>query len=117
VVAWDPGGRWRLDSRYTYSRTSFKTSRQSSGDHSILLRETWRGWRRVDVIGAYAYGIESFEQLTADRLGSLGASTVASGLRINTPSLSQLTATWEHQWRSNNTALDRLTLSITQAFP
>jgi len=84
---------------------------------SILLRETWRGWRRVDVVGAYAYGIESFEQLTADRLGSLGASTVATGLRINTPSLSQLTATWEHQWRSNNTALDRLTLSITQAFP
>jgi tetratricopeptide (TPR) repeat protein len=117
VLAWDPGGRWRLDSRYTYSRTEFAASGQTSGDHSILLRETWRGWRRVDLIGAYAYGIESFEQLTADRLGSLGASTIATGFRINTPSLTQLNATWEHQWRSNDTTLDRLTLSITQSFP
>jgi hypothetical protein len=117
VLAWDPGGRWRLDARYTYSQTAFATSNQSAGDHSVLLRETWRGWRRVDVIAAYAYGIESFEQLTADRLGSLGASTLATGLRIRTPSLTEVTSTWEHQWRSNNTAIDRVTLSIVQSFP
>jgi Tfp pilus assembly protein PilF len=117
LLAWDPGGRWRFDSRYTYSRTSFATTGQSAGDHSILLRDTWRGWERVALNVAYAYGIESFEQLTADRLGSLGASTLATGLRVNMPSLTQLTATWEHQWRSNNTAIDRLTLSIVQSFP
>jgi hypothetical protein len=55
--------------------------------------------------------------LTADRLGSLGATTVAGGLRISLPSLTLLTTTWEHQWRSNNTAIDRVTLSITQSFP
>src|SRR5262249_20315789 len=26
VFAWDPGGRWRLDTRYTYSRSSFRAT-------------------------------------------------------------------------------------------
>jgi YaiO family outer membrane protein len=115
--AWDPGGRWRFDSRYTYSRSSFETTNESTGDHSVLLRETWRGWRRVSVTAAYAYGIESFEDLTADRLQSLDASTVALGLRIRLPSLTFLSTAWEHQWRSNDTRMDRFTLSIVQSFP
>jgi hypothetical protein len=81
----------------------------------VLLRETWRGWRRVDLGVTYAYGIESFEDLTADRLGNLGANTIAPGLRIRLPSLTFLNATWEHQWRSNDTSIDRLTLSVVQA--
>ena len=89
---------------------------QSSIDHSVLLRETWRGWRRVDVNVAYAYGIESFEDLTADRLGSLDATTIAAGLRVRVPSLTFITTTWEHQWRSNETRVDRLTLSVVRAF-
>ena len=116
LLAWDTG-RWRLDARYTFSQSSFDATSESSGDHSVLLRETWRGWRRVDVNVAYAYGIESFEDLTADRLRNLGATTIAAGLRIRLPSLTFLTTTWEHQWRSNDTRLDRLTLSVVQAIP
>jgi hypothetical protein len=108
---------WRLDARYTYSRSSFDATGESSGDHSLLLRETWRGWRRVGVNVAYAYGIESFENLTADRLEVLGATTVAAGLRIRMPSLTSVATTWERQWRSNDTRVDRLTLSIEQSFP
>ena len=115
LLAWDIG-RWRLDSRYTFSRSSFDASGQSSGDHSVLVRETWRAWRRVDMSFAYAYGIESFEDLTADRLLNLGANTIAAGLRIRVPSLTFVTSTWEHQWRSNNTTIDRLTLSVVQGF-
>jgi hypothetical protein len=66
---------------------------------------------------AYAYGIESFEDLTADRLGSLGASTAAVGMRIGMPSLTVLHTTWEHQWRSNDTTLDRVTVALVQSFP
>jgi Tfp pilus assembly protein PilF len=117
VMSWDPGGRWRFDTRYTYSRSSFAATGETSADHSVLLRETWRGWRRVAVNLAYAYGIESFEDLTADRLGALGASTLAAGLRITAPSLTVVTTTWEHQWRSNDTAIDRLTLSVVQSLP
>jgi YaiO family outer membrane protein len=117
LLAWDTGGHWRLDARYTYSRSSFDVTGESSGDHSVLLRETWRAWRRVDVNLAYAYGIESFEDLTADRLQGLGATTIAAGLRIRVPSLTVVAATWEHQWRSNDTRMGRLTLSIVQSFP
>ena len=66
---------------------------------------------------AYAYGIESFEDLTADRLGSLGTTTLAGGVRIDVPSLTRITTTWEHQWRSNDTRIDRVTVSVVQSIP
>jgi len=116
-LAWDPGGRWRHEVRYTYSLSSFDATGESSRDHSFLLRETWRGWRRVAVNVAYAYGIESFEDLTADRLGSLDSKTIATGLRMRVPSITAVAGTWEHQRRSNQTTIDRLTLSIVQSFP
>jgi tetratricopeptide (TPR) repeat protein len=116
TMGWDRGGRSRLDARYTYSQSSFVATDQTSGDHSMLLRETWRAWRRVDLNFAYAYGIESFEDLTADRLRLLGATTLAGGFRIRVPSLTVLTTTWEHQWRSNDTTSDRVTVAIVQSF-
>lgn len=116
IFAWDGGRRGRIDARYTYSSTSFDSTGESSADHSGFVRGTWRGWRRVSLNGTYAYGIESFENLTADRLASLDTSTAAAGLRITTPSLTVITTTWEHLWRSNDTRLDRLTVSLIQFF-
>jgi YaiO family outer membrane protein len=116
LLAWDTGERWRLATRYTYSWSSFRTTGESSGDHSVLLRETFRAWRRVDVTATYAYGIESFEDLTADRIGNLGANTVAATLQFRLPSLTTVAATWERQWRSNDTRIDRLTVLIMQGF-
>jgi YaiO family outer membrane protein len=116
ILAWDTGERWRLAARYTYSWSSFHTTGESSGDHSVLLRETFRAWRRVDTTVTYAYGIESFEDLTADRIGNLGANTIAATLQLRLPSLTTVATTWEHQWRSNDTRLDRLTVSIVQEF-
>ena len=116
ILAWDRGGLLRLDGRYSYSRTKFDTTGESAGDHSVFARETWRLWPRVWLNAAYAYGIESFEQLSADRIGSLGATTVALGAKINLPPLTVVTAAWEHQWQSNDTKIDRLTLSVLQTF-
>ena len=115
--AWNPNDRWRLDSRYTFSHSSFDKTGSASNDNSIMLRETWQGWRRVALQGTYAYGIESFEELTADRLGSLGATTLAGGVRFDVPSVTRITATWEHQWRSNDTTIDRFTIAVVQVFP
>jgi len=114
ILAWDTGERWRLAARYSYSRSSFSTTGETSRDHSVLFRETFRAWRRVDTTLTYAYGIESFEDLTADRLANLGANTVAATLRIRMPSLTSVAATWEHQSRSNDTRLDRLTVVLVQ---
>ena len=55
--------------------------------------------------------------LTADRIGSLDATTIAGGVRIDLPSLSRVTAIWEHQWRSNAANLDRFTVSLVQVIP
>jgi hypothetical protein len=82
----------------------------------VALRETFRGWRRVDIGVSYAYGIESFEDLTADRIGNLGAHTIAATVQFRMPSLTSVATTWERQWRSNDTRLDRLTVSVRQGF-
>jgi YaiO family outer membrane protein len=115
-AAWDDGGPWRTDARYTYSRSSFEPDGRTAGDHSILLRALRRQWRRVWVEGSYAHGAESFDVLTADRVDSFDADTVALGLRVLTPSLLVLTSTWEHQWRSNGQTLDRVTCAVVQFF-
>jgi hypothetical protein len=117
VIAWIPNDVWRLDARYTYSRSAFDAAGDSKGDNSVMLRESWQGWRRAAVQATYAYGIESFEDLTADRIHSLGATTLAAGLRIDVPSLTRITATWERQWRSNDTRIGRFVVSIVQAIP
>jgi cytochrome c-type biogenesis protein CcmH/NrfG len=116
IVSVDRGGRLRLDARYTYSRSSFDATGETSGDHSVLVRPTWRAWRRVALSATYAYGIESFEDLTADRLGALGATTFTAGVRISLRSLTVVNGAWEHQWRSNNTSVDRLLLGMVQSF-
>jgi YaiO family outer membrane protein len=115
-AAWDEGARWRTDARYTYSRSAFESSGETTGDHSILLRALRRQWRRVWVEGSYAHGAESFDVLTADRVDSFDADTVAAGVRILTSTLLILTTTWEHQWRSNGQSIDRLTCAFVQHF-
>ena len=116
VFAWDRD-RWRVDTRYTYSRSAFVATGQSRGDHSVLLRGTRQQWRRIALHGAYAYGIESFEDLTADRLASLGTTTLGSGVRVDLKSLTRIDSIWEHRWLSNHTAIDRFTVAIIQAIP
>ena len=116
IVSVDRGGRFRLDARYTYSRSSFEATGETSGDHSVLMRPTWRARRRVALSATYAYGIESFEDLTADRLGALGATTFTAGMRISLRSLTVVNGAWEHQWRSNSTNVDRVLIGMVQSF-
>jgi hypothetical protein len=114
LASWD-NEKTRTDFRYTYSRSHFTATDQTSGDHSIMVREMWRARRRVWLSVTYAYGIESFEQLTADRLGSLGSNTLAGSLKLIAPAFDVVT-TWEHQWRSNDTSIDRLTVAAVRFF-
>ena len=109
--------RWRVDTRYTYSRSAFSATGESSGDHSVVLRGTRQQWRRVALQGAYAYGIESFEDLTAIRLRGLGTTTLATGIRLDLKSVTRVATVWEHQWRSNQLTIDRFTVSVIQAIP
>ena len=117
VLSWDAGGRWRLEGRYSYSYSRFTATGLANGDHSVVARAKWRGWRRITLNGSYAYGIESFEDLTADRIGALGASTAAGGVSIRLRSMTVIDSIWERQWRSNDSTLNRLTVSLARFFP
>src|SRR5262245_53069614 len=44
IFAADPGEWWRLDARYTYSRSRFANTGKSQGDHSGMARLTLREW-------------------------------------------------------------------------
>ena len=116
MFAWDRD-RWRMEARYTYSRSAFDATGESQDDQSVMLRGTRQQWRRVALQGTYAYGIESFEDLTADRIGALGTTTLAAGIRIDLKSRTRVGTVWEHLWRSNHTAIDRFTVSVIQAIP
>ena len=116
VFAWD-FERWRVDTRYTYSRSVFDSTGESTGDHSVVVRGTRQQWRRVALLAVYAYGIERFEDLTADRIAALGTTTLAPGVRLDLKSLTRITATWERQWRSNHTTIDRFSVSLIQVIP
>jgi len=116
ILAWDSGDNWRLAARYTYSFSSFRTTGDTSGDHSVLVRETFRASHRLDMTVTYAYGIESFEDLTADRIRNLGGHTLAASVRVRMATLTTAAATWEHQRRSDAAVLDRLTVLLVQRF-
>ena len=116
ILAWDAGTRWRLAARYTYSWSSFQTTDETAGDHSALVRATFRETSRLDTTVTYTYGIESFEDLTADRIANLGGHTLAASVRLRMATLTTLAATWEHQWRSDDKTLDRVTLLFVQRF-
>ena len=116
ILAWDADTRWRLAARYSYSWSSFQTTSRTSGDHSALVRASFRETGRLDTTVTYAYGIESFEDLTADRIANLGGHTLAASVRLRMATLTTLAATWEHQWRSDDKTLERVTLLFVQRF-
>ena len=116
TFAWDPGARWRFDARFIRSRTRLLDASASSGANSVLVRETWRGWRRVWLNAGVGHGTLSLEDLTAEEIGAAPAKTVVGGLRISLPAPAMLNATWEHTFRPG-TPLDRFTVSISRSFP
>jgi hypothetical protein len=76
----------------------------------------WQASRRLSLSAAYARGHESFDILSIDRLGRFQADTLAGGARIDLRSLTSLGLGVEHQWRSGDRQLTRVTLDIVQHF-
>ena len=76
----------------------------------------WQAARRLSLSAAYARGNESFDILSVDRLGRFRADTVAGGVRIDLRSLTSLGVGVEHQWRSGDRQLTRVTLDLVQHF-
>jgi YaiO family outer membrane protein len=102
--------------RYYYSHSRFLPVGQTAGNHSAAFMGRWQAARRVSLSAAYARGNESFDILSVDRLGRFRADTVAGGARIDLRSLTSLGLGVEHQWRTGDRQLTRITVDIVQHF-
>ena len=102
--------------RYYYSHSEFRSTGLTDGTHSGALMCRWQAARRLLLSAAYARGYESFDILSADRLGRFRADTIAGGTRIDLRSLTSLAVGVEHQWRDNDQQLTRVTFDVVQHF-
>ena len=102
--------------RYYRSESEFLPSGQTAGNNSFALMGRWQSSRRVGVSAAYARGNESFDILSLDRLGSFRGDTVAGGLRFDLRSLTSFAVGVEHQWRTGQRQLTRITVDLVQHF-
>lgn len=105
-----------LAARYYYSRSRFLPSGQTAGNHSAAIMGRWQAARRVSLSAAYARGNESFDILSIDRLGRFRADTLAGGVRLDLKSLLTLGVGVEHQWRTGDRQLTRVTFDVVQHF-
>jgi len=102
--------------RYYRSESEFEPFGRRAGNDSGAVIGRWQAARRLSLSAAYARGNESFDIVSVDRLGRFRADTVAGGVRIDLRSLTSLGLGVEHQWRSGDRQLTRVTLDLVQHF-
>jgi YaiO family outer membrane protein len=105
-----------LAGRYYRSESEFRPFGRRAGNDSGAIIGRWQAARRLSLSAAYARGNESFDIVSVDRLGRFRADTVAGGARVDLRSLTSLGIGVEHQWRSGDRQLTRLTLDVVQHF-
>lgn len=102
--------------RYYRSESEFLPLGQRASNDSGAIMGRWQASRRLSLSAAYARGNESFDILSVDRLGRFRADTIAGGARIDLRSLTSLGLGVEHQWRTGDRRLTRVTVDIVQHF-
>jgi YaiO family outer membrane protein len=105
-----------IAARYYRSESEFLTSGQRAGNNSGAIMGRWQAAPRLSLSAAYARGNESFDILSLDRLGRFRADTLAGGVRIDLRSLTSVGLGVEHQWRTGDRQLTRVTVDIVQHF-
>jgi YaiO family outer membrane protein len=102
--------------RYYRSESEFLPAGRRAGNNSAAIMGRWQAAPRLSLSAAYARGNESFDILSVDRLGRFRADTVAGGARIDLRSLTSLGLGVEHQWRTGDRQLTRITVDVVQHF-
>ena len=102
--------------RYYRSESEFLPAGRRAGNDSGAIMGRWQVARRLSLSAAYARGNESFDILSVDRLGRFRADTVAGGARIDLRSLTSVGLGVEHQWRTGDRQLTRVTIDLVQHF-
>jgi YaiO family outer membrane protein len=115
-IAVDVTDNVAVSMRYYRSESEFLPSGQRAANNSYAVSGRWQAMRRFGVSGAYARGNESFDILSVDRLGRFRADTLAGGFRVDLPSLTSVAVGVEHQWRSGDRQITRVTVDLVQHF-
>ena len=116
AMEWMPTDRLSVALRYALSFTDSSIVSEEAGQ-SFHVRPIYRINPRVWLQGAYAAGVEDFENFSIDRVGDFRAQTLSGGIRFNLPLLTAIVANYERQfWRSDDVNVGRVTLSLLQRF-
>jgi len=116
-----PAAAWWLDDRtavtvrYYGSRTAF-AGRDAVIDHSGAVRVRHNLRPRLWLDAGYARGFESFERLSAERLGLFRADTVSGGVLFHLAGLQSLSAAIEYQRRDDERTMIRITAGVVHRF-
>ena len=115
TVSWIPEGRLSMALRYALSWTETAFLPIEPG-HSFHVRAAYQFYPRVSVLGAYATGVEDFENFSIDRIGNFRANTLSGGLRIDLRTLTAIVGTYERQWQDSSPDVGRVTVGLLQSF-
>jgi YaiO family outer membrane protein len=107
--------RSALTARYYASWTRF-SQRSPNLTHSAMGRFRYAFGPRFWLDAAYSRGYESIDTLSIDRLASLRADTVSTGLMYHLRGLQSLAAGIDYQRRSDDRTMVRLTLTAVHRF-
>lgn len=116
AVEWMPTDRLSVALRYALSLTDVGGLVPSEAGQSLHVKPAYQILPRVWIQGAYAAGVEDFDNFSIDRIGDFRAQTVSGGVRFNLPTLTALVAQYERQWRTEDVTLGRATLALVQRF-
>ena len=116
AISVDVNDNVALAVRYYRSESEFRPFGRRAGNDSGAILARWQAARRLSLGAAYARGNESFDIVSVDRLGRFRADTVAGGVRIDLRSLTSVAVGVEHQWRSGDRQLTRVTVDLVQHF-
>jgi YaiO family outer membrane protein len=115
-VEWMPGARTAMGLRYALSFTDASPGSGATAGQTVQVRPAYRLASRLWLQGGYAFGVEDFENYTVDRTGDFRAHTWAGGVRLSLPTLTSLTAGYEHQLRQHSVRVKRVVVSVSQSF-
>jgi YaiO family outer membrane protein len=116
AVTWWQNERLAFCIRYSLSLTNNGGFIGKQENHSAALNGTYRIRPRVSLNLGYARNNESFDTLSADRLGKFRANTALGGVRLDFSSLTSLTGQYEHQWRPGSVEMGRARVFVSQRF-
>jgi YaiO family outer membrane protein len=116
-----PGVRWSdepfsIGFRYSLALTNFDALADAEDGHTAALDSAHRLTPRLWLNLGYVYGVDDFDTLSPDRLGRFKAHTVRGGFRAELATLTSVLALYEHQWRPDDVEMNRVSLTLTQAF-